>query len=275
MSTDFAEPAPLQSIVDFLEPEQPRPPDPSSLLGLIELILKRPWTLEGLIRRPDAQRQLVPRLLGISLLSFLLFGCAMAIVIGVSEMTIELRPMSDAIDNGEAPLVMLQSEPSLLRQASTGTGLVVAYAFGLIAATGICLPSLYFYGLLSGVKLRMLDVVVHALKSKATTAVALVGILPVYVAVVMGVLVFDAPPMMVRWMLWLGLALPFIAGLWGTASLYRGFSGLADTLPAEVSERRGCFLRRLVVSWSACYTAVGPVMIFTVWESLSRVMQVS
>jgi hypothetical protein len=147
--------------------------------------------------------------------------------------------------------------------------LIAAYCFGLIAATGVCLPSLYFYGLLSGVKLSMLDVVTHAMKAKATSAVALLGILPVYIALAMGVLIFGWVPDLLReWALWLGFILPFIAGLWGTISLYLGFETLADTLPPERCERRGCFLRRLVVSWAACYTAVSPVMIYTVWQAL-------
>jgi hypothetical protein len=97
-----------------------------------------------------------------------------------------------------------------------------------------------------------------------------VGILPIYVAVAMGVLIFDSvfSDAAVRLSLWLGFILPFVAGLWGTASLYRGFSGLADTLPEDRCERRSCFLRRLVFSWGVCYTAIAPVMIFTVWQSL-------
>ena len=59
-----------------------------------------------------------------------------------------------------------------------------------------------------------------------------------------------------------------LSGAWGTYSLYRGFSGLTDTLPPDRCERRGCFLRRLVVSWAACYTAVSPIMIYTVWQAL-------
>jgi hypothetical protein len=147
--------------------------------------------------------------------------------------------------------------------------LIIAYVFGLIAATGVCLPSLYFYGLLSGIRLSMLDVVTHAMKAKATTAVALLGILPLYIAIALGVMIFDWVPGALRdWCIWLGFLLPFLAGLWGTHSLYQGFSGLTDTLPPDRCERRGCFLRRLVVSWAACYTAVSPIMIYTVWQAL-------
>ena len=58
-------------------------------------------------------------------------------------------------------------------------------------ATGVCLPSFYFYGLLAGVKLSMLQATAHAVKCLAVTAVVLVGALPIYVAVMrLGMIVF-------------------------------------------------------------------------------------
>ena len=148
--------------------------------------------------------------------------------------------------------------------------LIAAYAIGLIAATGICLPSLYFYGLLAGVRMTMLDVVIQALKSKATAAVALVGILPIYAALGLAVVIFDLPQPVRDATFWLGLVLPFLAGLFGTYSLYQGLAGFADTLAADRRCRRACFLRRLVFSWAACYTAVTPVMIHSLWVMFTR-----
>lgn len=63
--------------------------------------------------------------------------------------------------------------------------------------------------------MSLLDVAVQALKSKATSAVALVGILPIYAAVGMGIVIFEAPESVRIGAYWLGLILPFIAGLWG------------------------------------------------------------
>jgi hypothetical protein len=148
--------------------------------------------------------------------------------------------------------------------------LIAAYDLGLIAAAGVCLPSLYFYGLLAGIPMSMARVTVHTVKAMSTTAVALVGILPIYMAFSLGAAIFHAPQLYSDSILWLGLILPFAAGLFGISSLYEGFTGLADVLPAERRYRRTCFLRRLVVSWSVCYTAVTPVMIYTLWEYFSR-----
>jgi hypothetical protein len=96
-----------------------------------------------------------------------------------------------------------------------------------------------------------------------------VGALPVYFAAVLGLVVFHAGSL-VDSVCFLGLTLPFIAGLYGTRSLYIGFVGLADTLAVDRRCRRECLLRRLLFAWSACFTAVTPVMIFTLWEYLSR-----
>jgi hypothetical protein len=79
-------------------------------------------------------------------------------------------------------------------------------------------------------------------------------------------IVFEAPVANLEYALYLGLLLPFLAGAAGVYSIYRGFTGLADTLPEECRGRRACFLRRLTVSMAACYTAVTPVMIYTLWN---------
>lgn len=247
-----------------------------SLLQLFEMILKGPRRLETIVRRPDLQPQLIPRFLALACLSFMLFGVALAVVIAASGVSPQLTAMQDVIEH-DAPLIRFNKveNATILGRSSAALPIIVAYVFGLIATTGVCLPSLYFYGLLSGVKLSMLDCVSHAMKAKANTAVAMVGILPIYVAISMGALIFrdSLPRVCLEWALWLGFILPFLAGVWGTSSLYRGFAGLADTLPPDRCERRGCFLRRLVASWGACYTAVAPVMIFTIWQSLQAVMQ--
>jgi hypothetical protein len=243
------------------------------IMSLVEYILKAPRRLDRRIRDSALQPVFIPRFLVISLISFATFGVAFSLVLAAAHITPRLTAIDEYLDQpwSAVPLVRFEENAGFSSLWTTGDAwrVIVAYAFGLIAATGVCLPSLYFYGLLSGIRLSMLDVTTHAMKAKATTAVALMGILPLYIAVALGVAIFDWLPQVFRdWTIWLGFVLPFVAGLWGTYSLYRGFGDLTDTLPADRCERRGCFLRRLVVSWAACYTAVSPVMIYTVWEAL-------
>lgn len=251
------------------------PTERFGLLSLVELVLKDRPRLEWTIRDASLSAELIPRFLAIALIGFTLFGVAAAVVIGSVGVWPELTSIRDRLagaGHGLIEFVPRAADAGAARAWFDGSAfrLILAYNFGLIAASGVCLPSLYFYGLLSGVRMSMLDVVVHTLKAKAVSAVALVGILPIYVAFAMGVAIFPAPTGLVELVLRLGLILPFIAGLWGVRSLYTGFMRLTDTLPIDRRCRRACFLRRLVLSWAACYTAVTPVMIFTVWEYLAK-----
>jgi hypothetical protein len=250
--------------------------DPRSftLLPLIELLLKDRWRLYRVLRVSSAPAVLLPRLLAIALAGFVLFGLAMSLVLTVAGRWPSLAPIEPWLDSSSAvPMSFNEIESSWGGLAPWLNGeaavLVGSYAFGLVAASGICLPSLYFYCLLAGVRMTMLEVVVHAVKSKAVAAVALVGILPIYVAVAMGVVIFGAEFVLSETLL-LGLALPFIAGIWGTVSLYQGFIQLCDTMAPDRARNRECFLRRLVLSWSVCYSAVMPVMIYSIWEMFSR-----
>lgn len=241
-----------------------------TFLGVIELILKNPTRLHRLLRDQELQPQLLNRFLAISLVGFLFFGLAMSVVLSATGIQIQLTPIDVWLNTPRADLIQftLANQHNLFADLFSANTLALtgAYAIGLIAATGVCLPSLYFYGLLAGVKLSMLDVTLHSLKSKSTAAVALVGILPVYAAVAMGAIIFDASVDFREATLWVGLILPFVAGLWGTHSLYQGFEFVCKGSPEEFQINRACFLRRLVLSWSAIYTAVTPVMIFTLWE---------
>ena len=67
-------------------------------------------------------------------------------------------------------------------------------------------------------------------------------------------------------------AMPFVAGLAGQRALYRGVAAMAETVPAERRCRRAGFLRRLTLSWAACYTAVAPVLIYRLWGALAQAL---
>ncbi len=227
-----------------------------STIGLVELMLKDPDRLDRLTRDPARQAGLLTQFLAISLIGFTVFGVAATVML-----------------NAAARLGSLGGWPAPVPAAVWGdwslANLVIAYDIGLVAATGICLPSFYFYGLLAGVETTMLGVLAHAMKGKSVAAVTLVGILPIYLAVVLGMIVFDLSASWTRLAVYGALALPFVAGLNGVRSLYVGFMGLADTLPPHRRCQRMCLLRRLVFAWSACYTAVTPLAVYTIWNHLS------
>jgi hypothetical protein len=227
-----------------------------SVLGLVELLLKEPDRVDRLNRDGSADPlPLMTRFLCIAQASYLLFGVAMIIILNAAP--------ADALPHRWFPV-----PPARLADGSAAA-LVAAYCFGLVATTCICLPSFYFFALLAGVRLTFLQIAGQVVRCKANSAIVLLGILPIYVAVVLGLVVFKAPAATLELCLYAGLALPFVAGLEGVRAIYRGVMGMSETLPPERRCRRECFLRRLTLSWAACYTAVAPVMIYRLWEFLA------
>jgi hypothetical protein len=219
-------------------------------IDLVDLMLKDQGRLGTLIREEARAADLIPRLLAVALVGFTIFGIAATLILNLADSLPSWIPRARGSDG-------------------TWANLTLAYVLGMVAATGVCLPSFYFYGLLAGVKLSMLQSAAHAVKCLAVTAVVLVGALPIYVAVSLGMIVFSAPAEYLRFTIMLGLALPFVSGLWGVKTLFLGFKDLADTLTPGRKSARARFLRRLTVAWAGCYTAVTPVMIIWLWTRLS------
>jgi hypothetical protein len=104
-------------------------------------------------------------------------------------------------------------------------------------------------------------------RGSAANGVMLLGILPIYVAIALGLLVTNAPAEWLGATLLFGLLLPFVAGLWGLREIYRGVMHVGASLSIDC--QRACFLRRLTLSWAAVYTAVVPVLIYRLWESVA------
>lgn len=224
-----------------------------SILGLAELLLKAPAQLDAWTRDPARQAELIPRLLLLAL------GCIALFSVVLAALLLSTRD--------------LRAVPAILEGWDGSTGRAVAlglaYPVGMVAATGLCLPTFYFFGLLAGVRITVLQVTAHVLKGKAATAIFLLALTPIYLAVTLGLLIFHADARALSVALAVGLALPFLAGLWGVRSIYVGFLPLADTLPPERRSRRAVFLRRLTAAWAAIYTIVTPVMIWSLYQNLA------
>jgi hypothetical protein len=256
MLTDHVAPVCEAVPVPEYPPPEDEPPvvgpaaDESSILGLAELLLKNPGQVDRLVRDENRQLLLVPSLLAIGLASFSVFALTLVLTISVAP--------------AEA-LPAFLAERWATHRTGAALALALAYALGFTLTTGVCLPSFYFYGLLAGVRVSWAQVTALIIKGQACTAMMLMGILPAYVAAAVGAVVFNAPPASLRLVLCAGLGLPFLAGLWGVWSIYVGFLGLADTLPTRRRCQRECWLRRLTAACSVCYTAVCPVMIYTLW----------
>src|SRR5262249_55793205 len=119
---------PFESIAPLALPINER-----SLLGLVELLLKAPAQLDDQVRDPIRQAELIPRLLILALTSFALFSIVLTLLLLASE-------------PGAVPFIL----ENWGRMAGPAVALGLAYPIGMLAATGICLPTFYFFGLLAG-----------------------------------------------------------------------------------------------------------------------------
>src|SRR5260370_22399756 len=147
-----------------------------STLGVAELLLKDPARVDRMTRDEARLVELIPRFLALALASFSIYSVAMAVVLHFVPTTAMPSIIAEHWSGGAASTITLWA----------------AYTVGMIAASGICLPSFYFFGLLAGVRLSFVQTVAHVVKGKGATSVMLVGLLPVYVAMVLGMIVFGA-----------------------------------------------------------------------------------
>jgi len=227
--------------------------DSQTVMGLIELLLKNPGRLDAVERDPARLRELFPRLLLIAQAGYLVYS-------GVMLLLLNLAPAA------AAPATLGLAVPRAAWADGTALGLPIGYGLGIVVASCICLPSFYFYSLLAGVRMSWLQIASIVVRGTAANAVMLLGILPIYVAVALGLIVTNAPAHWLALTLLLGLLLPFVAGLWGLREIYRGVMHVGDTTAWSSQCKRRCFLRRLTFSWAAVYTAVVPVLIYRLWE---------
>jgi hypothetical protein len=226
----------------------------ATTLGLVELLLKDPARVDHLANDVGLQHELLSRLLLITQAGYLIFGAVMVLVLNLS-------PAPELVVGG------VQIVPPASWHDFTALSLPAAYNIGLILASCVCLPSFYFYNLLAGVPMSFRQIALVVAKGSAANAVMLLGILPIYVAIVLGCIVLNAPTTVLHLALLAGLLLPFVAGLWGLRELYRSIQAQSAALPHLGACRRDCFLRRLTLAWTAVYSAVVPVMIYRLWDA--------
>lgn len=221
--------------------------------NLTEMTLKRPADLRSVSRDEDLQPRVVVNLLLIGLAGLALFSIAFTLILACA-------PRPDWV-----PRVSLRDR-SLFRPLLT-------YTIGMVGALGICLPSFYFYGLLAGVRASMMQVTAISLHVLANTGMVLMGLLPIYVGAILGVIVLGATDgLFYPFLIGVGLLLPFIAGLANLGVMYDGFTDLIRTLPEARAASRAPMVRLLALAWAALYTTVAPVTLWAVRTQLEKLL---
>ncbi len=237
----------MTTSTDFITPTSEREDD---LPGMFDLVLSDQARLDGLMLDESRVRGVIEQLLALSVLGLFLTGLS----IGVAAEAIEVPRFSS------------------LFGLSTGTAVLwmpLTAVAAFLGALSICLPSFYFYTQLAGIDASFRLVTAQALRAQATTSVLLLAALPVFLAVALANVVVGA--FTGTFVLWFGILLPFVVGLFGIGSVYRSFSRLALRLP-KTHARRGKFIRRLVIAWGGVYTFVAPVAVVRIGQALSGIL---
>jgi hypothetical protein len=211
---------------------------------MFDLILRGEARLHRLLRDEAVLPEVIQKLLALSVLGLAIHG----VVLGLAAEMFAPRHSLAWYQVGHPVLWM-----------------PLALIGAFLGALCICLPSFYFYTQLSGLDASFRLVTAQALRAQATKSVLLLGVLPFYAAWLLGTVVgvFDEPALA----LFAGMCLPFAVGLLGIRAVYRGFCDLAEHLPIT-HQRRGNFLRRLVLCWGAVYSVVAPVALYRLGGAL-------
>ncbi len=206
--------------------------------SMFDLLLRRPADLDEALTDEGNLAGAIPKLLGVALAGIGAWG---AVIGGSAGYLIE----------GVGPDAIL-TVPAALVGAFLG-------------ALCICLPSFWFYTQLSGLDASFRLITAHATKVLATTSLLLLGALPIHAILCLSSSLGIGGDG--RGIIQFGMVLPFIFGLRGLQLLYRAFSDLAERLP-HTHERRGDYVRRMVMCWGMLYTAVAPVALYRLVDIL-------
>src|SRR5205085_2070729 len=120
-------------------------PGGESMLGLAELLLKDAPRVDRMARDDARLAELIPRFLTLAIVTFSIYSVAMAAVLHFLPAAALPPALEEHWSSGAGPTFALWG----------------AYTIGMIAASGVCLPSFYFFGLLAGVRLTFAQTVAH------------------------------------------------------------------------------------------------------------------
>lgn len=226
-----------------LKPAEPEEEMPAVRPSMFDLVLRRPRLLDRILREEGALPKAIQDLASLSVVGLAVYG----LVVGASAQLVRDRLIPSSFFASGLPAVWMP----------------LAFVLAFLGAICICLPSFYFFTQLSGLDASFRMVTAQALRGVASTAVLLLGAAPFYAAWVLGNVVglFED----VDTTLQVGMAIPFAVGLFGVGAVYQAFRSMVDVLPVT-HQRRGNFVRRMVLAWGALFTAIAPVALYRAGE---------
>jgi hypothetical protein len=221
--------------------------------SMFDLVLRGQRQLSRYLAEEERLPSSILKLLGLSLVGLVVHG----LVVGVAARALGVH--------------------SFFARGTPWAWIPLALVGAFMGALCICLPSFYFYTQLSGLDASFRLVTAQALRAQATTAVLLLGALPFYAAWVLGVVAVGPDIRAASWVFdpslatAVGMALPFVVGLFGVRQVYLGFKDLILVVPIT-HPRRGNFLGRMVLAWGGVFSAVSTVALWRLAEALGRIL---
>ncbi len=231
----------LETITDYADDA------PESADSFFELVLTEGEAMDDLVVDKGRLAWTIQKLVGLSVVGLLVYG----VVVGL------------AADISHLPLWFTRGEPALW--------MPLAFAAAFLTAIAVCLPSFYFYTQLAGLDASFRLITAQSLRVQARSSVVLLGVLPFYAALALGAHVGVTLGLGADGVTLIGVLLPFGVGLVGIATLYRSFKRLVHRLPIT-HQRRGNIVARLVVAWGMVFSAVAPVALYRIGESLAHAL---
>lgn len=229
----------------------PLHPPAASVLSepsLVDLLLRDRDQADRACADPATAARLLPRFIGLSALGIGAWSVVHGLLLSLSTQQLNPHGLFGA------PITV------------TIPALFLAYEGALTGAQVAGLPTFSFYGLMAGFRTHAWRIATESLRARATAALVLMGLLPVYLAVGLGlVLLFPEPGGVgAAWQALVlgigGFTLPFVAGLAAPASLLRVFRKLAhEAEDGRPGQGRRPMPLLLAMAWSAVFSVMAPL----------------
>lgn len=235
---------------------EPTPEERSGWGFILRRLLDDGASLDEVLLDEESREKALGRMLAVAIAGLMLFGLA----------------------------VGFTAEVAGIGKGTQSIWIPVSFTGGFLTAIAVGLPSFYFYTQLAGVDASFRLVTAQAVRVQARTSVLLMGALPFYAAVALASItdlrlidvfmtdflfmsIFDDPS---EACIGIGIAIPYVVGLFGLRSVYKSFGRMLDVLPVTHT-RRGDVLIRMLLLWGVLAMTVAPVAMYRIAEWLSAV----
>ena len=143
----------------------------------------------------------------------------------------------------------------------------LAYAGSFFGTNIAALPTFYFHTLVAGIRTHGWRVSVEVMRAQATQATVMLGLLPLYFALGVGLLQLELDQTWTA-LRGMGFVLPFLCGLPGSYHLAGTFFRLARENPPVAPAQRSSAPLLLTLAWCALFAIMAPVGVIGIWHLL-------